>query len=65
MKDPLKLCGAIHNSRLVHLIIDAGEGGNINDRAPAHSLPDTAPHIDALKPFRFGEEIQRLHAQSF
>ena len=37
---------------------------DINDRAPTHALPDTAPDIDAFKPLRFGKKIHRLHTQS-
>lgn len=43
---------AVHRRRLIQRGVDAGERGQIDDRAVARCLPDIRKHIHRLKVFR-------------
>ena len=51
---------AVHRRRLIQRGVDAGERGQIDDRAVARCLPDIRKHIHRLKVFRLGHEMDGI-----
>ena len=52
--------GAVHRGRLVELDIDGGDGGEVDDRAPAHVLPDVGRHDHRAEEARLDHEVDRF-----
>lgn len=55
----------VHLGRLVQRRVDAGEGRQIDDRAPADVLPNAGGNVDEPEPAGFGHIRLRGHAEKF
>ena len=60
MPDKLQLCGAVTFGRLMQLRADSGKSRKINDRTPAHALPDTSPYVNVSPIFFFRHKVDRI-----
>ena len=64
-QNPLEAGGSVDDGGFVELGVHGGQGGNVDDGAPAHALPDAGPDVDVAEGSGAGHEVVGLSAQGF
>ena len=60
MQNTLKLTRPVHLRRFMQFRIHSGKGRHINDRIPAHRLPDPGKHINMGKSRGRSQNVRRI-----
>ena len=63
MDDLLPLVGAIHLCRLIQLLINSGQGGQVDDGVPADVRPDIRYDINGNEIIGLVQHIRDRHAE--